>query len=107
MRLIDYLDTRADVDPQRIGIYGVSKGGIEAYLAAAVDPRIQVAVPCIAVESGGKKHRPSRHPRRPGRRRRVVRSMAQALSPASISPGPVQKSARRRSFCEPLASAAH
>ncbi|HVS72300.1 MAG TPA: acetylxylan esterase [Phycisphaerae bacterium] len=40
MRLIDYLDTRADVDPQRIGIYGVSKGGIEAYLAAAVDPRI-------------------------------------------------------------------
>ncbi|HVX85810.1 MAG TPA: acetylxylan esterase [Phycisphaerae bacterium] len=51
MRLIDYLDTRTDVDPHRIGIYGVSKGGIEAYLAAAVDPRIQVAVPCIALES--------------------------------------------------------
>jgi dienelactone hydrolase len=51
MRLIDYLETRSDVDASRIGIYGVSKGGIEAYLAAAADPRIAAAVPCIAVES--------------------------------------------------------
>jgi dienelactone hydrolase len=51
MRLIDYLETRPDVDPARIGIYGVSKGGIEAYLAAAADPRIACAVPCIALES--------------------------------------------------------
>ena len=51
MRLVDYLETRDDVDPKRIGLFGISKGGIEAYLAAAVDPRIAVAVPCIAVES--------------------------------------------------------
>ena len=51
LRLIDYLETRDDIDPKRIGLFGVSKGGIEAYLAAAVDPRIAVAVPCIAVES--------------------------------------------------------
>lgn len=51
MRLVDYLGTRPDVDAARIGIYGVSKGGIEAYLAAAVDPRIKAAVPCIAMES--------------------------------------------------------
>src|SRR5436309_73619 len=36
MRLVDYLETRDDIDPHRIGIFGVSKGGIEAYLAAAV-----------------------------------------------------------------------
>ncbi len=51
MRLMDYLDTRDDVDPARIGLFGVSKGGIEAYLAAAVDLRVAVVVPCISVES--------------------------------------------------------
>ncbi|WP_414662042.1 alpha/beta hydrolase family protein [Horticoccus sp. 23ND18S-11] len=51
MRLIDYLETRADVDPRRIGAIGFSKGGIETYLAAAIDPRIAVAVPCIGVQS--------------------------------------------------------
>ena len=51
MRLIDYLETRDDVDTKRIGLIGISKGGIETYLAAAVDPRITAAVPCIGVES--------------------------------------------------------
>ncbi|MDQ3255887.1 MAG: acetylxylan esterase [Acidobacteriota bacterium] len=51
MRLIDYLETRTDVDPQRIGLIGFSKGGMETYLAAAVDPRVAVAVPCIGVQS--------------------------------------------------------
>jgi dienelactone hydrolase len=51
MRLIDYLESRDDVDATRIGLFGVSKGGIETYLAAAVDPRIACAVPCIGVES--------------------------------------------------------
>ncbi len=51
MRLVDYLETRDDVDPLRIGLTGISKGGIETYLTAAVDPRIAAAVPCIAVES--------------------------------------------------------
>jgi len=51
MRLIDYLETRDDVDPKRIGLIGISKGGMETYLAAAADPRIAVAVPCISVQS--------------------------------------------------------
>lgn len=51
LRLLDYLATRTDVDPQRIGLIGFSKGGMETYLAAAVDPRIAVAVPCIGVQS--------------------------------------------------------
>lgn len=51
MRLIDFLQTRDDVDATRIGLIGFSKGGIETYLAAAVDPRIAVAVPCIGVQS--------------------------------------------------------
>ena len=51
MRLVDYLSTRDDVDANRIGLIGISKGGIETYLAAAADERIAVAVPCIGVES--------------------------------------------------------
>jgi dienelactone hydrolase len=51
MRLIDYLETRADIDPKRIAGIGFSKGGIELYLAAAADTRIAAAVPCIGVQS--------------------------------------------------------
>jgi Acetyl xylan esterase (AXE1) len=51
MRLIDYLDTRPDVDTSRIGLIGYSKGGMEAYMAAAVDTRIQVVVSGLGVES--------------------------------------------------------
>jgi hypothetical protein len=51
MRLIDLLQSRPEVDPQRIGLMGISKGGIETWLAAAVDPRIAVAIPCISLQS--------------------------------------------------------
>jgi dienelactone hydrolase len=51
LRLIDLLETFPDVDPRRIGLIGFSKGGIETYLAAAADPRVAVAVPCIGVQS--------------------------------------------------------
>lgn len=51
MRLVDYLQTRDDVDPARIGLTGISKGGIETYLTAAVDTRIAASVPYIGMES--------------------------------------------------------
>jgi dienelactone hydrolase len=51
MRLVDYLSTRKDVDAARIGLTGISKGGIETYLTAAADPRVAVAVSYIGVQS--------------------------------------------------------
>lgn len=51
LRLVDWLVARPDVDPARIGMIGFSKGGMELYLAAAVDSRIAVSVPCIGVQS--------------------------------------------------------
>src|SRR5690349_10975156 len=51
MRLIDWLSTRKDVDAARIGLTGISKGGIETYMTAAADPRVAVAVPYIGVQS--------------------------------------------------------
>jgi dienelactone hydrolase len=53
LRLIDYLALRADVDTTRIGLIGHSKGGTEAYLAAAADTRIAAVVPLIGVQSFG------------------------------------------------------
>ncbi len=51
MRLVDYLEIRDDVDRGRIGLTGISKGGMETYLTAAVDPRIAAAAPLIGVQS--------------------------------------------------------
>jgi dienelactone hydrolase len=47
IRAIDYLQTRPDVDPERIGMMGISMGGMNTWLTAAADPRVKVAVPCI------------------------------------------------------------
>jgi len=51
MRTIDYLQTRSDVDGSRIGLAGFSKGAIETYLAAAVEPRIAASVAGHGVQS--------------------------------------------------------
>jgi len=51
LRLVDLLQTRPEIDPDRIGLMGISKGGIETWLAAAVDTRIAVAIPCISLQS--------------------------------------------------------
>lgn len=53
LRLVDYLETCENVDSARIGAIGFSKGGIELYLAAAVDERFRAVVPCIGVQNFG------------------------------------------------------
>lgn len=53
MRLIDWVSIRPEIDGTRIGLTGFSKGGIEAYLAAAIDRRVAVAVSYIGVQSFG------------------------------------------------------
>ena len=40
----DYLKGRADVDPDRMGVFGVSLGGYYAARAAAYEPRVRAAV---------------------------------------------------------------
>ncbi len=44
MRAIDYLQSRPDVDPDRIGITGNSGGGLNTLYTAALDPRPKAAV---------------------------------------------------------------
>jgi predicted alpha/beta-fold hydrolase len=49
LRTVDYLETRDDVDRERIGMTGVSEGGLVTWLATAADPRIRVAAPVVGV----------------------------------------------------------
>ena len=44
LRLVDYLETRADIDTQRIGAMGISGGGMHTLFSAAIDKRITSAV---------------------------------------------------------------
>jgi len=46
-RGLDYLARRPDVDPNRLGIAGISLGGILSGLTAGVDPRIKAAITIV------------------------------------------------------------
>lgn len=48
-RIIDYLETRADINPQAIGTYGLCMGGGYAYRAAAIDPRYAFCITLFAL----------------------------------------------------------
>ncbi len=45
IRALDYLASRPDVDPKRLACTGVSGGGLQTELLAALDERIKVAIP--------------------------------------------------------------
>jgi len=51
MRAIDYLQSRAEVDPEKIGASGCSGGGTQTTFVAALDPRIKVAAPACYMQS--------------------------------------------------------
>lgn len=61
-RVVDYLTSRDDIAPDRIGVYGISWGGRTAMYAAALDPRIAA---CVVsghfMESTQKMAKPSPH----------------------------------------------
>ena len=46
IRAIDYLVSRKDVDPERIGVTGFSGGGTVTSYISAFDERVKVSIPC-------------------------------------------------------------
>eukprot|EP00854_Cymbomonas_tetramitiformis_P020903 gene20903-25070_t len=51
IRLLDHLEGRPDVDASRIGMTGISLGGMLTWLTAVCDERIAVTVPMIGVQN--------------------------------------------------------
>jgi len=51
IRALDYLETRAEVNAKRIGVSGRSGGGAYSWWIAALDDRIQCAVPVAGITS--------------------------------------------------------
>ena len=45
-RLLDYLETRRDVDMSRVGMYGISLGGAYTMFTTPLEPRITCAAAC-------------------------------------------------------------
>lgn len=54
MRALDYLETREDVDSARMGVTGLSGGGVISWCLGAADERVKVVVPVC--QSGSIEH---------------------------------------------------
>ncbi|HEV2698781.1 MAG TPA: alpha/beta hydrolase family protein, partial [Terriglobales bacterium] len=43
-RALDYLASRPEVDPKRLGVFGMSMGATKAWWLAALDPRVKICI---------------------------------------------------------------
>ena len=48
MQAIDWLETQSDIDTSRIGVFGISMGGIKSALVSALEPRVRAGVVALA-----------------------------------------------------------
>ena len=58
-RAMDYLETRQDIDENRIGAIGYSIGGVIANILTGIDKRIKATVSCVAPTMKPRRYLPS------------------------------------------------
>ena len=51
MRVLDWVERRPDVDASRIGMTGISLGGMHTWITSAVDSRVTAVAPLIGVQN--------------------------------------------------------
>jgi len=93
-RAIDWIETRPELDATRIGVFGVSMGGIRAAILAPADARVRAAVVGLA---GGDIPYILRHSAEPGIRRRRER----ILKEYNLKPDELEERFRTGFLCDP------
>jgi hypothetical protein len=90
-----YVQTRPDVDPERLALWGTSFGGANAIYTAAHDPRARCVVASVAVTRGARWLRSLRSPEQwhqlldrldADRRRRVLTGQLDLVHPFEVMP---------------------
>ena len=97
-RVIDWIETRPELDAARIGVFGASMGGIKGALLAGLDDRVRAAVLGLA---GGDLPYILTETREPGVRKQRER----LLRSAHLTPDELQARLKQTITCDPLAFA--
>jgi len=53
-RVLDFVESRDEIDHKRIGMIGYSMGGLQTFILTAVEPRIRVSVACVVPSLAGR-----------------------------------------------------
>jgi hypothetical protein len=94
-RVIDWLETRPDIDATRLGIFGISLGGIKGALLAPLESRIRAAVLGLA---GGDLPHILVHSTEPS----IIRRREEFLKEQNLSPERAEEKLRQMITRDPL-----
>ena len=94
-RTIDWLEGQPEIDPQRLGLFGISMGAIRGTMVLALDERLRAGV--LGLVGGNVPYILSHT-----REKSLVRERNKVLERLQLSPDELEQRLRRLIICEPL-----